>query len=222
MKIQIYFLLFITLCGTISCNKDSDFNYSEGTVGHSRIIYYPSIQIKGSRLILIHKGDVFTDPGVTAEIKGKPVDFSTSGSVDATTPGVYNLNYEAKNPEGYSASDWRTVVVIGNDIAINDFSGTYLRAATGVTSTWSKTAPGVYTVDNPGGAASGVGYKVIAINYTGSKVTVPRQLATDPTGATGIVSTANETFNATAIPVTYSWVFLAGGYGTGVRTFKKI
>jgi hypothetical protein len=222
MRIQIYFLLFITLCGTLSCTKESDFNYPEGTVGHSQVIYYPSIQIKGQHLIILHQGDAYADPGVTALIKGKPVDFTTTGSVNVSTPGVYELNYEAKNPEGFSASDWRTVVVLGNDIASNDFSGTYLRSATGVTSTWTKTADGVYTVDNPGGAASGVGYKVIAVNYSGSKIRVPKQLATDPTGATGIVSTTSETYNATAAPVSYSWIFLAGGYGTGSRTFKKL
>jgi len=222
MRNKIYYIAIIALCLTVACNKEPDFNYPEGTVGISKIIYYASVVIKGEHLIIIHKGDAYTDPGVTALIKGQPVDVTTTGSVDPTTPGVYNIDYSAKNPEGYVATDFRTVVVIGDDVAANDFSGTYLRAATGVTSTWNKVANGVYTVDNPGGAGVGAGYFVTVVNYTGNKIKIPRQLATDPDGAIGLVSSRNETYNASANPVTYSWVFLAGGYGTGLRTFKKI
>jgi hypothetical protein len=222
MRSKIFFIGLISLCLATACNKEPDFNYPEGTVGISKIIYYPSVVIKGEHLIIIHQGDAFTDPGVTALLKGQSVDYTTSGSVDASTPGVYNLDYEAKNPEGYSATDWRTVVVIGEDVAANDFSGTYLREATGVTSTWTKTANGVYTVDNPGGASVGAGYLVTVVNYSGNKIKIPRQLATDPDGGIGIVSSRSETYNASANPVTYTWVFLAGGYGTGARIFKKI
>jgi len=216
------FSLFL-IAGLVACNKDdNNFNYPEGTVGHSRIVYFPAVAIKGEHLVILKQGDTYTDPGVTATLNGQPAQFTTSGTVNTAVPGVYNLTYESKNPEGYSASDWRSVVVIGNDVSANDFSGTYLRAATGVTSTWTKIANGVYQVENPGGAAVGAGYNTIVVNYTGNKIKMPKQLATDPSsGSTGIVSTTNETYNATATPPSYSWVFLAGGYGTGVRTFVK-
>ncbi|HWJ92380.1 MAG TPA: immunoglobulin-like domain-containing protein [Flavisolibacter sp.] len=223
MRIVATVFSFILIAGLISCNKDdNDFNYPEGTVGHSKIVYFPAVAIKGEHLIILKQGDSYTEPGVTATLNGQTAQFTTTGTVNTAVPGVYNLTYESKNPEGYAASDWRTVVVIGNDVAANDFSGTYLRAATGVTSTWTKIAPGVYEVDNPGGAGVGVGYKVIAVNYTGNKIRVPKQFAMDPSsGSTGIVSTTSETYNATATPPSYSWIFLAGGYGTGLRTFTK-
>ncbi|MBV4358178.1 immunoglobulin-like domain-containing protein [Pinibacter aurantiacus] len=200
-----------------SCRKYSPVS-NDQNVGISKITYYPIVTIKGEHLMILKQGDAYTDPGVDATIKDQPVTPVVSGSVNTAVPAVYNITYSATNEDGFSASDWRTVVVIGNDVAANDFSGTYLRAATGVTSTWTKTAPGVYNVDNPGGAAVGVGYIVIAVNYTGNKIAIPKQYATDPTvGSPGIVSSSKETYT----PAQYSWVFLAGGYGTGLRTFDK-
>ena len=190
-------------------------------MGHSTIIYFPSVVINGQHLIILQQGDTYNDPGVKATLGGSPITATPSTTVNTSVAGVYNINYVAKNQQGYTASDWRTVVVIGSDVSANDFSGTYTRAATGVTSTWTKTGNGQYIVDNPGGAAVGAGYKVIVVNYQGNKIAIPKQYATDPSGVTGIVSSTSETYNASANPVSYSWVFLAGGYGTGLRTFSK-
>jgi hypothetical protein len=126
--------------------------------------------------------------------------------------------YTATNPQGFSATDWRTVVVIGNDVAANDFSGTYLRAATGVTSTWTKTASGVYTVENPGGAGVGAGLQVIVVNYTGIQISIPQQESAD---FGGLVSSEDETYTLTPPPPQYSWIFHATNYGTSLRTFIK-
>jgi hypothetical protein len=216
--------IFITISILLSCNK-TDFDYPEGKVGRSRIIYYPQVTTQGQRLLIINQGSAFTDPGVSATLNGQKVQYTTTGSVNTSTPGVYNLTYTAQNQEGFNASDWRTVVVVGNDVANNDFSGTYMRYSAGApfgqTSIWTKTAPGVYTVDNPGGAATGYGYTVTAVNYTGRNVIIPQQIATDPsTGSAGEVSSSVATFSATQ-PLTYSWQFFAGGYGTAARTFVK-
>lgn len=210
-------ILLIATIANFSCNKGTDFNYPTGKVGISTIVYFPVVSIIGNRLTIIPVGSSYTDPGVTSTLNGQAVTPTITGSVDPTTPGVYVINYTASNPQGYSASDWRTVVVIGNDVAANDFSGTYLRAATGVTSTWTKDSTGVYTVENPGGAGVGAGETVIAVNYTGSMISIPQQISPD----FGEVSSSSETYNATASPVTYSWIFHAGGYGTSLRTFTK-
>jgi hypothetical protein len=219
MKLKIISLIscLFAICVLFSCNKH-DFNYPEGTVGISKIVSFPAISIIGSHLVIIDQGGTFSDSGATAIVNGASVQYTVTGSVDPNTPGVYMLSYSAQStPPGYSSSDWRTVVVIGSDVSANDFSGTYLRSATGITSTWTKTAEGVYSVENPGGATVGVGLKVIAVNYTGTKITIPQQISPDY----GQVSSASESYNLTPLPVTYSWIFFAAGYGTSLRTFVK-
>jgi hypothetical protein len=98
----------------------------------------------------------------------------------------------------------------------NDLSGNYLRAVTGVTAIWTKLAPGVYLITNPGGAASGTGLKVIAFNPTGFTVTIPSQTSSDA----NISGALNFTYT-NGNPPSYTLVFLNPGYGTGVRTFVK-
>lgn len=219
-----YFQFFglMVFCVTVlmSCGKET-VEITDTTVGHSRILFFPSIATKGNKLTIVNQGAAFTDPGAVAILAGQTVTYQTKGTVNTAVPGVYDLSYSAANPEGYSASDFRTVVVIGSDVTANDFSGTYLRAATGVSSIWKKTATGIYEVENPGGAASGKGYKVIVVNYQGNKIKMPKQIAVDPGSGSGTVSSTTETYNAAATPVSYSWVFLAGGYGTALRTFVK-
>jgi hypothetical protein len=105
-------------------------------------------------------------------------------------------------------------VVTDPVIIANDYSGVYLRAATGVTSTWTKLSTGVYTVENPGGS-SGVGQLVVATNYSANNIQIPEQ--TSPFFG-GVVSSTETTYDA---PGKYTWVFFAPGYGTGPRSFEK-
>jgi hypothetical protein len=219
-------LLLVAVITLASCNK-SNFNSPAGTVGISKIVYFPLIQIKGDRFLTLTQGGSFTDPGASATLNGDTTSFTVSGSpgsVDPNTPGVYTLTYTAKNQQGFTATDWRMVVVVPTSVgsdpiaSTNDFSGTYLRAATGVTSTWTKIATGVYMVENAGGASSGKGNLVIAVNFSGNTISIPAQA--DPYYG-GTVSSSSETYNASATPVTYSWVFHAPNYGTSLRTFTK-
>lgn len=206
-----------------ACKKDPSFDYPEGKVGSSRIVYFPSVVIKGEKTIIIDQGTTFTDPGVTAMLNGQPVTATSAVAVNTSVPGVYNLDYVATSPDGYSASDWRTVVVMSTNAQVtnNDFSGTYKRD-NGVNVYWTKVGRGVYEVNNPGGAGVGVGFIVKLVNYEGNKIHIPRQLAFDPSiGGLNTVTSASETYNAAAAPVTVKYAFLAGGYGTQVRNFTK-
>jgi len=220
MKIKIIPILtfcFALMFMDISCNKSDNFNYPAGTVGISKIVYFPAISTNGNRLVIMAQGGIFTDSGATATLGGSTAKYTTTGSVDATTPGVYGLVYTSANAQGNTASDFRTVVVIGSDVSANDYSGPYLRSSTGQLCNWTKTATGVYSVENPGGASVGVGKFVIAVNYTGNMITIPQQISPDY----GLVSSSSETYNATSAPITYSWIFHAGGYGTSLRIFTK-
>jgi hypothetical protein len=225
MKTKPYIVLFAMLAtiGSMSCNKQTVVDNATN-VGISKIVYFPSVTIKGDRVVAFTQGTTFTDPGVNATLNGKPATVVTSPTISSsTTAGVYTVTYTATNPEGYTASDWRYVVVVPtsavNDpvVAANDFSGTYLRAATGITSTWTKVSTGVYQVENPGGASVGVGKIAVVTNLSGNNISMPAQ--NDPDFG-GQVSTSGAVYSTTP-PPSYHWVFNAGGYGTGVRTFVK-
>lgn len=209
-------LILILSLPFAGCEKTEDVVSTDTEVGHSKIVYFPSIEINGEHLITVLQGGAFTDPGATALLNGQPAQYTVQGSVNTAVPGVYELSYEAKNPQGFSATDFRTVVVIGNDVSGNDFSGTYLRGATGITSTWTKTSQGVYTVENPGGAGVGVGLTVVAVNYTGNEITIPRQISPD----LGEVSSESESYTP-GPPAVIKYILHAGGYGTSLRTFVK-
>lgn len=216
MKItSAFFLTLIIVLFTISCNKDTN-DYPPDTVGESRVIYFPSVATKGEKTIILKQGDSYTDEGADAILNGEPVDYTTDVTVNTAVPGVYDITYAAQNEQGYSATDWRTVVVIGDDVKNNDFSGTYQRPDF-ATSTWTKIGDGIYEVENPGGATTGIGLKVMAVNYTGNEIAIPHQISPD----FGEVSSSDEEYDASANPVKYFWAFYASGYGTQVREFDK-
>ena len=218
---------FIWLAGGLillqACKKEPSFDYAPDTVGSSKVVYFPTVSIKGEHTIILDQGTAWTDPGVTATLNGQPITATSAVTVNTNVPGVYNLEYAATSPDGYSASDWRTVVVVSTSAQVtnNNFAGTY-RRDNGITMVWTKTGRGVYNVDNPGGAAVGVGFVVKMVNYDANRIHIPRQFAFDPSiGGLNTISSNSETYNATATPVTVRWALTAGGYGTQLRNYTK-
>src|SRR6202008_5105807 len=135
------------------------------------------------------------------------------------------LTYSAQNPQGYSASDWRMVVVFPAasaaypTVIANDFSGTYKRTSNQVLSTWTKVATGVYWVANPGGAVGYDNAHAVVENLSGENITIPSQDAPD---FGGTISTSSETYDSLHSPTPeYSWIFNAPNFGTSLRTFDK-
>lgn len=202
----------------VSCSKDKIIN-THDRVGISKVTYYPIVTLAGDLIIPIPKGGTYTEPGVKAEAGGTVVPVTTTGNVDTNTDGIYRITYSATNSDGFSASASRTVVVYSTDASASshDLSGTYVRGATGESCIWTKIAPGVYKVANPGGASVGRNLIVVLINPSGYTITVPDQIASDGSES----STSNEKYDFTANPVTYSWKFFNPIYGTGLRTFVK-
>lgn len=201
----------------ISCNKEDDFNYPKDTVANSRITYFPILTVKGAAFVPITIGSTYTDPGVSATEADAPIPVTTTGTVNTTVAGVYTLNYSAVNKDGFPSTGSRTVVVYSTDAtaAVNDFSGNYARTSNGVVSTWTKIAPGVYTVFNPGGAP-GNSLTVVAVNPTGLTIDVPSQRIGDGS----LFSSITETYTNSS-PPRYSWALVNPGYGTALRTFVK-
>jgi hypothetical protein len=217
---NIFRIAFIcTLVLTYSCNKETIIDTPE-QVGISKVAYYPSIQINGPKFVAVTEGEAYEDPGATAMLNGDSIPYTTSMTIGATTaPAVYTINYTATSPDG-SNSDQRIVVVVPASVVVDpviishDYSGTYLRAATGITSTWTKLGTGVYTVENPGGS-SGVGLSVVATNYSANNIQIPEQ---NSPFFGGVVSSTETTLDP---PGVYTWIYFAPGYGTGPRTFVK-
>ena len=200
----------------VACNKDEIHN-TDDKVGISRVTHFPVLTLNGDRYMTLEAGGTFTDPGIVATEGGATIPYTTEGSVNTGEVGVYDITYTAVNKDGFPASLTRTVVVYSTEAgaAANDLSGTYVRTSNGVESTWTKIAPGVYTVFNPGGAP-GVSLTVVVFNQTGSTIHMPEQTIGD--GST--MTSAQEVYSP-GPPATYTWQILNPGYGTGLRTFVK-
>src|SRR3954471_22809288 len=99
---NIIITLFLSML-LFACGKD-DFNYPEGYVGSSKITYYPEVTTKGGRLTIVNQGSTYTDQGATATVKGAAGTYTTTGTVNTAVPGIYRIEYSAKNEDGFSAS----------------------------------------------------------------------------------------------------------------------
>jgi hypothetical protein len=215
-------ILRIALCGLMvlffSCNKTTIVDTPE-QVGISTVAYYPSVTINGPKFASIVEGEAYDDPGATALLNGDTISYTTSMTITAsTTAGVYTINYSATSPDGTN-SDQRIVVVVPASVVADpviishDYSGIYLRAATGVTSTWTKLSTGVYVVENPGGS-TGVGLLAVATNYSADNIEIPEQ---DSPYFGGVISSTETTYNSGS----FTYIFFAPGYGAGPRSFEK-
>jgi hypothetical protein len=213
--VQLLFLSLIIALG--ACNKE-DINNTETQIGRSRVTFFPVLTLKGDRYMAIPKGGTYTDPGVDATEGGQPIQATASPAVNTAVPGVYSVVYTATNKDGFSANLLRTVAVYETDAvaALQDLSGNWARSTNGSIASFTKMAPGVYKVFNPGGAP-GTNVTVIAINPTASVLKIPTQLISvgNPFGST------SETLNYAADPKSFVWTIVNSGYGTAARTFTK-
>ena len=207
------FTIFILLA---SCKKDKIISTAD-QVGISKVTYFPILTMKGDNIMVVEKGGTFTDPGVTAKAGESDVPVTSTGTVNTSTPGVYTINYSATNKDGFRASLRRTVAVYSTaaDAAAHDLSGNYARTSNGSVASWTKLAPGVYKVFNPGGAP-GTNLTVIVFNPSGYDIFIPEQVSSDGS----ITSSSNESYT-NGSPAQYSWKVINPGYGTGQRTFIK-
>jgi Domain of unknown function (DUF5011) len=219
MKIKFSsFIVVLIAMGIFSCNK-YDFNYPEGKVGTSTLVSFPVIALNGDEFEAVNQGGTYTDEGATASVAGATVDYTTNMTIDPNSPGVYTIVYTAANPQGFTASTYRTVAVIPTSaiddpvVSAADYSGTYYR--NGVPVVWTKIGVGTYTVDNPGGS-TGIGKKAILTNWSGTDIDIPSQLSGD---FAGTISSGGAAW--IVVGTSYKMNFFAPGYGTQVRAFSK-
>jgi hypothetical protein len=209
MKIQLKYIVIVLISGLWSCEPNLE------TEGISRVTYYPTILLKGERWNQIPVGGTFTDPGVTALEGDTPLTTTVTGSVDTNVPGVYTIQYDAVNRDGYSASEYRYVGVVAPSVGSVDISGSYQRnaGARGI-STVTRISGNLYYANNVGGVAvPDPSLGVYFYHFDTGKIGVPFQRT--PGNAFACI-------NASIIEgVSYSWVVINSGYGTALRTFVK-
>ena len=197
----------LTLLG---CEKDDE------TAHVSRVTTYPVITMSGEEWNVIAQGESFTDPGATAMEGEAQIEYTTTGSVDTNTPGVYVITYAAVNSDGFSTSATRKIGVISPEAAAIDLSGEYQRnAGAGGVSTVTMLAPGFYQTDNVGGVAEpGPATTVRFYHYDVNELGVPPQ---------DVLGSTFSAVDATVIPgESYSWIVINSGYGDALRTFVKL
>lgn len=213
-KINILFLFLLLVSPVfMACDRDLE------TEGISRVTNFPLISLNGEQFVSIPVGGSFSDPGASATESGAPISFTTTGTVDVNTAGVYLITYTATNKDGFKVSTSRYVGVIAPDAAAMDITGKYKRdaGAMGVMDV-KKLGIGHYTSDNIGGVAVGGPTTTVHFYHTkGTTLVVPEQTVTG-----GQVFSATNSVYVPGPPAAIKWVVINPGYGTAVRNFIKL
>lgn len=111
-----YSLIVVSAFFLFSCEKETE--------DISRVTEYASFEMQGDNFMFVLSNSTFTDPGVTAHEGESDLPVEIKGTVNASIPDVYTIQYLAKNSDGFSASVERTVVVVPS-MPTNDLSGEY-------------------------------------------------------------------------------------------------
>lgn len=152
-KFKTHLILLFIMGVMISCNKDKE---SEGKYS---ITYYPDIELIGDKIVSVVLDEEYEELGAIATEKGEEIEYTVSGKVDVSTPGIYTVSYSATNQDGFSKTETRTVFVISEAVVEGSpsIAGTYARAANGRLCTVTSIAPGVYSMSDGWGSATSGG-----------------------------------------------------------------
>jgi hypothetical protein len=122
MKKILYSLSLCLAFVFVSCEEET-------TQDTSKVTHYVNLEMKGEQTVLILIGTPYVEEGVIATEGEDDITSSiiTTGSVDSSTTGLYYINYEAQNADGYSSSIQRTIIVYDPDVT-TDLAGTYTTA----------------------------------------------------------------------------------------------
>lgn len=187
------------------------------TANVSFVTTYPVIELEGDEIMVIGLGTDYAEPGAVAKVGEEEVALETDGTVDSNTPGVYPVNYTAVNSDGYSRSTARQVVIYDPATDAIDLSGSYVRAATGVTVTVTKIGPSTYHINDAGGLGE-IFLDVTFVHTQGDELVVPQQVAQ----SSGI-SVASIPGTGVITDDGFQWQLNASStYGTALRVFTKL
>jgi hypothetical protein len=165
-------------------------------------------------------GGSYTDDGATLtdDITGAQSQITaTSSDVDNTTPGLYQMTYEAANANGFRTAVIRTILVLDYTPAAGltvNLEGPWVRTATGIEAYWNKMQTGLYIIDYAGGVTS---TPVYVVQTSDNTVDIPPQTTFNGLPIEG----TDEALTYTATDTTVAYRLMAAGFGTGLRTFVK-
>ncbi|PCH76605.1 MAG: hypothetical protein COB98_05770 [Flavobacteriaceae bacterium] len=216
--LPVLFVLFMT-----SCEQEDD------TEGVSRITYYNDIELIGDNVIVIKQGTPYSEQGVIAFEGEEDVtaNVETSGSVDHTTTGFYEIQYDIVNKDGFAKNISRSVFVVPAVVSDLDVTGTYTGDVnTGVhkdVTNISKIANGLFLSDDFFGGRYNIGkgygksYRLKTYFYINPDNTTYTALWSDsPWGPWGIVNT-----NITGTTLSHKVEASPGGFGFNVTLIKQ-
>ena len=197
------------LVSLAACKKD--------TTDHvSTTLKVPTIELLGDEFLTVPVGTPYADPGATytGEDGAATTIQPSENEVNTAAPGLYFVKYEETSTSGIFTTEGKRIVAVTYRDNPKDYSGTYLRAATGVNAYVTKLAPGLYKVQNPGGSP---GHEIVTVYFIETALNVfagPLQENAD----VGDIEFTNITFSDTG----GSWKIVSPVYGAALRVFTKI
>jgi hypothetical protein len=187
---KLFLLLLFIAPIFFGCDRDLE---SEGI---SRVTNYPTFKFTGAEYMSIVVGGTYSEPGIQAFEGTNEIPVTTEGTVDVSTPGVYEIYYSAKNADNYAGTAVRTVAVLpAAETPGTDISGNYLNVGGNATTanfvnTVTKLAPGFYLASNVWGGTSAAVIPTYIFSLNGTTLTLPES-AISPYGrvtGTGTIS----------------------------------
>lgn len=196
----------------------ASFSCSEEDPITSSVTIYPELTLNGDRITVITEGGTYTEPGAQAFAGEQELEVTTTGTVDTSTPGVYDVFYGAENSDGFTTEQRRIVIVLSAEPSAINLEGTFFR--NGNPNTITRISDRVYQANNAGGLALSDADNLLNVtfyNIDDERVYVPYQEDVSVSGIdveSNIGTIVNEN--------SFNWVLFASAYyGTAVRNFTR-
>lgn len=210
MKKLILLIFSAAILTSVGCKKKSD------NVSKVVNVSYPTINYSGGQFFSIPVGGTVPTVSATAydSALGQSINVTQSGTVDNTTPGLYILQANARNSNGYTTIG-AIYIAVTNISPTIDLSGNYVRPATGDSSiVVTKMANGLYQSNDIGGAPT-LPITAYFAQIDDSTIVGPDQ----PTDA-GTLSISNGQVSYSP-DTTLMYHVVNASFGTALRTFVK-
>jgi len=211
---KINFIIIIAVLLFAACEKETS------NVSKVVKVSYPTITLKGAAYVHISVGAAYTDAGATLkdDVTGAVSDITAKeNSVDPSTPGIYEVSYEAANSNGFKTTATRTVLVLDYTAPAGlklNLSGAWLRT-NGIPVNYYEMESGLYSFDNFAGSA--LVYPAYLITPDDSTISIPAQ-----TSFGLALDCINETLKIAPPDTTISYSVISDPFGDSKRTFNKV